>query len=98
MLALIAFVPILVTLVLMMVFNWPAKWSLLISLVMALVFGFFFWDISPLDLLGSSIYGMAQDVINEDNMRKVFGVHVHVDEYEHKERIYRSVIPLKLAQ
>ncbi len=47
---------------------------------------------------GSSIYGTAQDVINEDNMRKVFGVHVHVDEYEHKERVYRSVIPLKLAQ
>ena len=62
MLALIAFVPILVTLVLMMVFNWPAKWSLLISLVMALVFGFFFWDISPLALLGSSIYGMLSSV------------------------------------
>ena len=28
MLALIAFLPILATLILMMVFNWPAKWSL----------------------------------------------------------------------
>ena len=62
MLALIAFVPILVTLVLMMVFNWPAKWSLLISLVLALVFGFFFWDLSPLALLGGSLYGMLSSV------------------------------------
>ena len=29
MLALIAFLPILATLILMMVFNWPAKWSLM---------------------------------------------------------------------
>ena len=34
MLALIAFLPILATLILMMVFNWPAKWSLLVSWVM----------------------------------------------------------------
>lgn len=62
MLALIAFVPILVTLVLMMVFNWPAKWSLLVSLVLALIFGFFFWDLSPLALLGGSLYGMLSSV------------------------------------
>lgn len=62
MLALIAFVPILVTLILMMVFNWPAKWSLLVSLVLALVFGFFFWDLSPLALLGGSLYGMLSSV------------------------------------
>ncbi len=47
---------------------------------------------------GSSIYGDAGSVINEDNMKTVFGVHVHVNEYRQKEQVYRSVIPLKLAQ
>ncbi len=58
MLALIAFLPILATLVLMMVFNWPAKRCLLISWVMALVFGFFFWDVEISALAASSLYGM----------------------------------------
>ena len=46
---------------------------------------------------GSSFYGKAQDVINEENMKTVFGVHVHVNEYRKSDYIYRSVIPLKLA-
>ncbi len=58
MLALIAFLPILATLVLMMVFNWPAKRCLLISWVLALVFSFFFWDVDPIALAASSLYGM----------------------------------------
>ena len=39
MLALFAFLPILATLILMMVFNWPAKRCLLLSWALALVFG-----------------------------------------------------------
>lgn len=58
MLALLAFLPILATLILMTACNWPAKWCLLISLIMALVFGFFFWDIEISALLASSVYGM----------------------------------------
>ncbi len=62
MLALIAFLPILATLVLMMVFNWPAKRCLLISWVMAMAFSFFFWDVELLDLAASSLYGMLSSM------------------------------------
>ena len=58
MLALIAFLPILATLVLMMVFNWPAKRCLLISWVMAAVFALVFWNIDALALVAGSLYGM----------------------------------------
>ena len=46
---------------------------------------------------GSSFYGKADEVINENNMRKAFGVNVHVDEYKQDNLIYKSVIPLSLA-
>ncbi|MBE6718971.1 MAG: L-lactate permease [Ruminococcaceae bacterium] len=62
MLALLAFLPILATLILMMVFNWPAKWCLLISLVMAVLFGFFFFDIGAIALLASTLYGMLSSI------------------------------------
>lgn len=65
MLAIIAFLPILITLVLMMVFNWKAKWCLLISWLMAAVFAFFFWDIDLKALFASSLFGMmsSSDVL-----------------------------------
>ncbi len=65
MLAILAFLPIFATLILMLVFNWPAKWSLLVSMVMALVFGFAFWDIQIGELLASTVFGMmsAADVL-----------------------------------
>ncbi len=62
MLALLAFIPILVTLILMLAFNWPAKWCLLISWVIAVVFGFIFWDIDVIALLASSLYGMLSSL------------------------------------
>ena len=46
---------------------------------------------------GTSFYGDAAQVINEQNMRTVFGVNVHVNEYEESNIIYKSVIPLSLA-
>jgi len=65
MLPLIAFLPILTTLILMLVFHWSAKWCLLISWIMAAVFGFLFWDIDVMSLMASSVYGIlsAMDVL-----------------------------------
>lgn len=62
MLALLAFLPILTTLILMMVFNWPAKRCLLISWIMAGIFAFFFWDIDLKALAASSLYGMLSSI------------------------------------
>ncbi|MBQ7098704.1 MAG: L-lactate permease [Oscillospiraceae bacterium] len=62
MLALIAFLPILATLVLMMVFNWPAKWSLMVSWVMAFVFGVLFFDVDLGALAAGSGYGMLSAI------------------------------------
>ena len=62
MLALVAFLPILATLVPMMVFNWSAKRCLIISWLMACVFGFFFWDIDVLALCASSLNGLLSSL------------------------------------
>ena len=58
MLALLAFLPILATLILMMAFNWPAKRCLFISWLMASTFYLFFWDANIIQVLASSLYGM----------------------------------------
>ena len=62
MLALLSFLPILTTLVLMMALNWPAKRCLIISWVMALVFAFFFWDTDIISLLAGSVYGVLSSI------------------------------------
>ncbi|MBR2614706.1 MAG: L-lactate permease [Clostridia bacterium] len=64
-LPILAFLPILVTLVLMMVFKWPARWCLLISWVLAGIFAFFFFDINFIEILATSTKGMLSsfDVI-----------------------------------
>ena len=62
MLALIAFLPILATLVLMMVFNWPAKRCLMISWVMAFVIGVVFFDVELAALAAGSAYGMLSAI------------------------------------
>ena len=58
MIAILAFLPILTTLVLMMAFNWPARRCLLISWIIALIFAFFFWNIDFKALLAGSVYGV----------------------------------------
>ena len=58
MLAILAFVPIILTLVLMLVFNLRAKWSLLISFCVAFVLGVVSWKIDVVELLASSVFGM----------------------------------------
>ncbi len=62
MFALLAFLPILATLILMMVFNWPAKRCLIISWAMASVFGIVFWKIDVMALLASSLYGILSSL------------------------------------
>ena len=61
-LPIVAFLPILATLVLMLAFNWPAKRCLIISWAMALVFGFFLWDIDIKGLLAGSLYGVLSSL------------------------------------
>ena len=46
---------------------------------------------------GTSFYGATSDVINKENMRKAFGVNVHINEFELDQQSYKSVIPLGLA-
>lgn len=46
---------------------------------------------------GTSYYGAVSDIINQENMRKAFGVNVHINEVELDYQSYKSVIPLGLA-
>lgn len=70
MLAIVAFLPILATLVLMTAFNWSAKRSLMISWLMAGVLAFFFWDIDLKALAATSLYGVLKSL---DVLIIVFG-------------------------
>ncbi len=62
MLATIAFLPILATLILMIVFNWPAKICLAISWALAVVFGILFFKIDISALLAGSLYGVLSSI------------------------------------
>lgn len=62
MLAILAFLPILTTLIFMILFNWPAKKCLTISWGLAFVLGFVFWNIELKALLASSIFGMLNSL------------------------------------
>lgn len=70
MLAIVAFLPILATLILMTAFNWSAKRSLMISWLMAGVLGFFFWDIDLKAIAATSLYGVLKSL---DVLIIVFG-------------------------
>lgn len=60
--AVVAFLPIVATLVLMMVFNWPAKRCLIISWAMACALAFFLWGIDAAALAASSLYGVLSSL------------------------------------
>lgn len=62
MLALLAFLPILATLILMTVFNLPAKICLMISWAMAFIFGILFWNNDILSLVAGSLYGVLSSI------------------------------------
>ena len=70
MLAIVAFLPILATLVLMLAFNWPAKWCLLISWIMSCALAFFLWDVDMLAIAANSILGFLSSL---DVLIIVFG-------------------------
>lgn len=46
---------------------------------------------------GTNLFGNAQEVINEENMRKSFAVQVYIDEFAYEGTKYKSVIPLHLV-
>lgn len=46
---------------------------------------------------GQSIYGAADEVINVDNMRKAFGVQVHISQFHVGDKCYKSVVPLAVV-
>lgn len=60
--AIVAFLPILATLILMLVFNWPAKWCLLISWIMSSVLAFTMWDVEFIDIAANSILGVLSSL------------------------------------
>ena len=70
MLAIVAFLPILATLILMLAFNWPAKWCLMISWAMSCVLAFFLWDVDMLAITANSILGVLSSL---DVLIIVFG-------------------------
>lgn len=61
-LALIAFVPIVFCVVVMAAFNWPAKYALPVSWLLACIFGFIFWDMDLLSLTAYSISGLLNSI------------------------------------
>lgn len=70
MLAIIAFLPILATLILILAFNWPAKWCLVISWAMSCVLAFFLWDVEVLEIVANSLLGALSSL---DVLIIVFG-------------------------
>lgn len=60
--ALIAFLPILATLVLMLAFNWPAKRCLPISWLFACILAFFIWKMDFRNIAAYSIYGLLSSL------------------------------------
>ncbi|MBQ4151234.1 MAG: L-lactate permease [Clostridia bacterium] len=69
-LAIIAFLPILATLVLMLAFNWPAKWCLMISWAMSCILAFTLWDVEILEIVANSLLGALSSL---DVLIIVFG-------------------------
>lgn len=62
MLAILSFIPILTTLILMTIFNWSAKRSLLIAWVLACILAFGVWDIDTKSLIAASLYGLLSSM------------------------------------
>jgi lactate permease len=65
MIALVAFAPILLTIVLMGIFNWPAKRALPLAWLLAAIVSLLVWKIDVLHVLGFSIFGFfkALDIL-----------------------------------
>lgn len=70
MFALFAFIPLLFCVIAMAVFNWPAKFALPVTWLLACIFGFIFWDMKPLTLAAYSISGVLNSI---DVLVTIFG-------------------------
>ena len=46
---------------------------------------------------GTNIFGSAENIINEENMKRSFSVQVFIDTFKHMEKEYKSVVPLYLV-
>ena len=68
--ALLAFIPILLCVIVMAVFNCPAKIALPTSWLLASIFGFFFWKMNIITLISYSISGLLNSL---DVLIIVFG-------------------------
>ena len=60
--ALLAFLPILLCVVAMAAFNWPAKVALPVSWALACVFGFIFWKMDIISLIAYSVSGLLNSL------------------------------------
>lgn len=47
---------------------------------------------------GDRFYGKAADILNEENISKLFDVNVIVDEVMYNDRKLRSIIPVSLTE
>ena len=47
---------------------------------------------------GSFIYGKTQEILNEENISRSFEVNVAVNEFQHKGRTVKSIIPVSLSE
>lgn len=45
---------------------------------------------------GKNIFGKAEEIINEENMKQAFSVQVHINQFHYRGAEYRSVVPLYL--
>ncbi|MCL0085366.1 L-lactate permease [Thermodesulfovibrionales bacterium] len=55
--ALIAFLPILLAIVMMTVFSWPARNVMPCAWVVALIIGYFVWRVEPIHIAASTVFG-----------------------------------------
>ncbi len=69
-LALLAFAPILVAAILLVVFRFPAKKAMPLALIITVIVAYFTWDISLINILASSIQGLF---ITFDILLIIFG-------------------------
>ncbi len=46
---------------------------------------------------GKNIFGKAEAIINEENMKQAFSVQVHINQFDYQGVDYRSVVPLYLV-
>ena len=68
--ALIAFIPIIVTVVLMIAFNWPATRALPLAWILACVIAFFVWQMSIMDMAAYTLTGFLSAF---ENLVIIFG-------------------------